>query len=101
MTRLAATTFGRWLSVQPVPDGPPFRPGFDPVCTLIGTPDAAPTMVATSQSPSRLRTALELFSTRARYLWLSLRTPAKIAGGVWLGAGLLYGAIKTRGFRTG
>lgn len=33
------------------------------------------------------------------YLWLSLRTPAKIAGGVWLGAGLLYGAIKTRGFR--
>jgi putrescine importer len=34
------------------------------------------------------------------YLWLSLRTPAKIAGGVWLGAGLLYGAIKTRGFRT-
>ena len=34
------------------------------------------------------------------YLWLSLRTPAKIAGGVWLGAGVLYGAIKTRGFRT-
>ena len=34
------------------------------------------------------------------YLWLSLRTPAKIAGGAWLGAGLLYGAIKTRGFRT-
>jgi hypothetical protein len=34
------------------------------------------------------------------YLWLSLRTPAKLAGGVWLGAGLLYGAIKTRGFRT-
>jgi putrescine importer len=27
------------------------------------------------------------------YLWLSLRTPAKIAGGVWLGAGLVYGAI--------
>jgi len=34
------------------------------------------------------------------YLWLSLRTPAKIAGGIWLGAGLIYGAIKTRGFRT-
>jgi putrescine importer len=34
------------------------------------------------------------------YLWLSLRTPAKIAGGAWLGAGLIYGAIKTRGFRT-
>jgi amino acid transporter len=34
------------------------------------------------------------------YLWLSLRWPAKVAGGVWLGAGLLYGAIKTRGFRT-
>jgi putrescine importer len=34
------------------------------------------------------------------YLWLSLRWPAKVAGGVWLGAGVLYGAIKTRGFRT-
>ena len=34
------------------------------------------------------------------YLWLSLRWPAKLAGGVWLGAGVLYGAIKTRGFRT-
>ena len=33
------------------------------------------------------------------YLWLSLRTPAKIAGGLWLGAGVLYGAIKTHGFR--
>lgn len=33
------------------------------------------------------------------YLWLSLRWPAKVAGGVWLGAGVLYGAIKTRGFR--
>ena len=33
------------------------------------------------------------------YLWLSLRTPAKIGGGLWLGAGVLYGAIKTRGFR--
>jgi hypothetical protein len=33
------------------------------------------------------------------YLWFSLRTPAKIAGGLWLGAGVLYGAIKTRGFR--
>src|SRR5205823_301396 len=33
------------------------------------------------------------------YLWLSLRWPAKVAGGAWLGAGVLYGAIKTRGFR--
>jgi amino acid transporter len=33
------------------------------------------------------------------YLWLSLRWPAKLAGGLWLGAGVLYGAIKTRGFR--
>jgi amino acid transporter len=32
------------------------------------------------------------------YLWLSLRWPAKLAGGLWLGAGVLYGAIKTRGF---
>jgi len=33
------------------------------------------------------------------YLWLSLRTPAKLAGGAWLLAGLLYGAYKTGGFR--
>jgi putrescine importer len=33
------------------------------------------------------------------YLWSSLRTPAKIAGGLWLAAGVIYGAIKTRGFR--
>jgi putrescine importer len=33
------------------------------------------------------------------YLWVSLRTPAKIAGGAWLAAGLIYGAIKTAGFR--
>src|SRR4029453_4163284 len=33
------------------------------------------------------------------YLFLSLRWPAKIAGGVWLAAGVLYGAIKTGGLR--
>jgi amino acid transporter len=33
------------------------------------------------------------------YLWVSLGKPAKIAGGVWLAAGLVYGAIKTGGFR--
>jgi putrescine importer len=33
------------------------------------------------------------------YIWLSLRTPAKVAGSIWLAAGVLYGAIKTRGFR--
>ena len=33
------------------------------------------------------------------YLWTSLRTPAKIAGGLWLAAGVIYGAVKTRGFR--
>ncbi|HTI37934.1 MAG TPA: APC family permease [Vicinamibacterales bacterium] len=33
------------------------------------------------------------------YLWFSLRTPARIAGGVWLAAGIVYGAIKTGGFR--
>lgn len=32
--------------------------------------------------------------------WLSLRTPAKIAGFTWLAVGLAYGAYKTRGFRT-
>jgi putrescine importer len=32
-------------------------------------------------------------------LWLSLRWPAKLAGGVWLALGLIYGAWKTRWFR--
>jgi putrescine importer len=32
-------------------------------------------------------------------LWLSLRTPAKLAGISWLLLGLAYGAWKTRGFR--
>jgi amino acid transporter len=34
------------------------------------------------------------------YLWLSLRWPARLAGGLWLAAGVIYGAIKTRGFRS-
>jgi putrescine importer len=33
------------------------------------------------------------------YLWFSLRWPAKLAGGSWLLVGVLYGAIRTRGFR--
>jgi len=33
------------------------------------------------------------------YLWFSLRWPAKLAGGAWLLVGVLYGAIRTRGFR--
>ena len=33
------------------------------------------------------------------YLWWSLRWPAKVAGGAWLLAGVLYGAWRTRGFR--
>jgi putrescine importer len=32
-------------------------------------------------------------------IWLSLRTPAKIAGTVWLVLGMAYGAWRTRGFR--
>jgi len=32
-------------------------------------------------------------------LWLNLSKPAKIAGAVWVVAGLIYGAIKTSGFR--
>jgi hypothetical protein len=34
------------------------------------------------------------------YLWLSLRWPARVAGGLWLATGIIYGAIKTRGFRS-
>jgi amino acid transporter len=33
-------------------------------------------------------------------IWLSLPTPAKIIGGAWLGLGIIYDAVKTRGFRT-
>jgi amino acid transporter len=31
------------------------------------------------------------------YLWWSLRMPAKIAGGAWLAAGIVYGAVRSRG----
>lgn len=37
--------------------------------------------------------------TICMYIWLSLRTPAKIAGGIWLAVGVVYAAYKTRGFR--
>jgi amino acid transporter len=33
------------------------------------------------------------------YIWLSLRTPARLAGGLWLLAGIAHCACKTRGFR--
>ncbi|HTZ97084.1 MAG TPA: APC family permease [Terriglobales bacterium] len=32
-------------------------------------------------------------------LWLNLSRPAKIVGAIWMGVGILFGAIKTRGFR--
>lgn len=33
------------------------------------------------------------------WIWLGLKLPAKIVGGVWFMAGVIYCAIKTRGFR--
>ena len=33
-------------------------------------------------------------------LWLNLSRPAKIAGIIWMSAGIAYGAIRTRGFRS-
>ncbi len=33
------------------------------------------------------------------YIWWKLSMPAKIVGGIWMAAGILYGAIKTKGFR--
>jgi amino acid transporter len=33
------------------------------------------------------------------YIWLCLRRPAKLIGGAWLAVGVVYGAIRTRGFR--
>jgi len=32
-------------------------------------------------------------------LWLNLSRPAKIVGSIWMVAGILYGAIRTKGFR--
>jgi putrescine importer len=32
-------------------------------------------------------------------LWLNLSRPAKVAGAIWMAAGILFGAVKTRGFR--
>jgi putrescine importer len=32
-------------------------------------------------------------------LWLNLSRPAKIAGCIWMGAGILFGAWKTKGFK--
>jgi amino acid transporter len=34
-------------------------------------------------------------------LWLSLSRPARIAGAIWMGAGVAFGAWKTSGFRHG
>jgi putrescine importer len=34
-------------------------------------------------------------------LWLSLSRPARIAGAIWMGAGVAFGAWKTSGFRRG
>ncbi len=33
------------------------------------------------------------------FIWMNLRAPAKIAGAIWLAAGILYAAWRTRGFR--
>ena len=50
------------------------------------------------------KTALNLVPPLAGFaicflLWLSLSVPAKIAGAAWVLVGLIYGVIKTRGFR--
>jgi amino acid transporter len=33
------------------------------------------------------------------FVWLNLSTPAKIAGGIWMLVGWIYGACRTKGFR--
>ena len=32
-------------------------------------------------------------------LWLNLSAPAKLYGGIWMAAGIVFGAVKTRGFK--
>jgi len=34
------------------------------------------------------------------FIWLNLSRPAKIGGGVWILVGIIYGAVKTRGFQS-
>ncbi|MHB8525536.1 MAG: APC family permease [Candidatus Acidiferrales bacterium] len=34
------------------------------------------------------------------FIWLHLGWQAKLAGGIWMAAGIVYGAIKTRGFQS-
>ncbi|MGB7547509.1 MAG: APC family permease [Terracidiphilus sp.] len=34
------------------------------------------------------------------FIWLNLSLPAKLLGTVWMAAGITYGAIRTRGFRS-
>jgi putrescine importer len=34
------------------------------------------------------------------WIWCNLSRPALIRGAIWIGAGFLYAAIKTRGFRS-
>ena len=33
------------------------------------------------------------------FIWLNLSGAAKIAGTVWIAAGIVYGAVRTKGFR--
>lgn len=33
------------------------------------------------------------------YIWLNLSRPAQIVGACWMAAGIIYGAVKTRGFK--
>src|SRR6202050_2334906 len=35
------------------------------------------------------------------FIWLHLSRPAKIAGGAWILVGIIYGAVKTKGFQSG
>jgi amino acid transporter len=34
------------------------------------------------------------------YIWLNLSRPAQVVGGIWMAAGIAYGAYRTRGFRS-
>jgi amino acid transporter len=35
------------------------------------------------------------------FIWLNLSRPAKIGGGAWILVGIIYGAVKTKGFQSG
>ncbi len=74
---------------------------FGAFISFMGVNAAALVRYAVREGRSKLRYAAPpaLGFLICLYIWLNLRTPAKIAGAIWLLIGCAYGAWKTGGFR--